>query len=80
MGRRPFIALFLAVASIPPVLLTAHISAGLSLYYYFPAQVPHALTDQLQALPIELSYVLPRCISLLAKILNSTAKVPILCL
>ena len=37
-GRRPFIAAFLVVASVPPFILAAHINYGLSLYYYFPAQ------------------------------------------
>ena len=43
-GRRPFIAVFLMVASVPPFILAAHINYGLSLYYYFPAQArsPHA--------------------------------------
>ena len=43
-GRRPFIAVFLVVASVPPFILAAHINYGLSLYYYFPTQArnPHA--------------------------------------
>lgn len=38
-GRRPFLALFLTVAVVPPLLMAAHVNYGLSLYYYFPAQV-----------------------------------------
>lgn len=37
-GRRPFLALFLLIAMVPPLLMAAHVIFGLSLYFYFPAQ------------------------------------------
>ena len=45
-GRRPFVGMFLTIASVPPILMAAHVNLGMSLYYYFPAEVSHVLENR----------------------------------
>ena len=44
-GRKKFIGLFLFTGTLAPLVMALHISSGLSLYFYFPAQVYTLLSN-----------------------------------